>query len=305
MSIPVKTPITTVDIPELRKFSSGKVREIFELDDALLIVTTDRISAFDCVLSVGIPYKGIVLNQLSLFWFEKFSTLFAGHVISSEIERFDPSLKKYEPVLKGRAMIVKKAKVLPVECIVRGYLAGSGWKEYQKAGTVCGIELLNGLKESSMLDEPIFTPSTKAEEGHDENITFEQMSQIVGEELARKVRQMAISLYKEAASYARERGIIIADTKFEFGLIDEELTLIDEVLTPDSSRFWPADSYVEGTSQPSFDKQYVRDYLSGLPWNKQPPAPALPDYIVERTSEKYIEAYRILTGKEFDWKKSE
>ncbi len=290
------TPVLNVDLPGYRRISRGKVRDIFEVEDHLLIVTTDRISAFDCVLPNGIPCKGAVLNQISLFWFSRFGDMVPGHVVSGELGRMPAGLQSFAPVLSGRSMLVRKAEVLPVECIVRGYLAGSGWKEYQRSGTVCGITLPEGLQESSRLPEPIFTPSTKAESGHDENISFDVMSEIIGRETAEKVRDLSVSLYRAAADYARGRGIIIADTKFEFGTIDGTLTLVDEVLSPDSSRFWPAAQYREGASQPSFDKQFVRDYLSGLDWDKNPPAPSLPADVVQKTSEKYLEAFRLLTG---------
>ena len=291
-------PLLNLDLPGLAKVSSGKVREIFALDDHLLIVTTDRISAFDCVLPVGIPYKGIVLNQISMHWFRRFAGRIPGHVVTGSVREMPAVLRPYEPRLRGRAMLVRRAQVLPVECIVRGYLAGSGWNEYRKSGTVCGISLPAGLVESSRLPEPIFTPSTKAVVGHDENISFERMSDLVGAELAARVREASLGLYLQAAEEAAARGIIIADTKFEFGLIDGALTLVDEVLSPDSSRFWPADQYRPGGSQPSFDKQYVRDYLLGLDWDRQPPAPPLPEEVVRNTSKKYLEAYQRLTGED-------
>jgi phosphoribosylaminoimidazole-succinocarboxamide synthase len=264
----------------------------------LLIVTTDRISAFDCVLPVGIPDKGIVLNQISMHWFRRFAGRIPGHVVTAAVGEMPAALRPFEPQLRGRAMLVRRARVLPVECIVRGYLAGSGWNEYRKTGTVCGLPLPAGLAESGKLPAPIFTPSTKAVVGHDENISFERMGELVGAGLAARVRDASLGLYLQAAGEATARGIIIADTKFEFGLIDGTLTLVDEVLSPDSSRFWPADQYRPGGSQPSFDKQYVRDYLLGLDWDRQPPAPPLPEEVVWNTSKKYLEAYQRLTGED-------
>jgi phosphoribosylaminoimidazole-succinocarboxamide synthase len=290
-------PLLTLDLPGIRKLRSGKVRELFDLGDWLLMVATDRISAFDCILPTGIPRKGEVLTQISYFWFERFQSLIPNHLIQRAKDPLPAQLQPYAAKLKGRSMIVKKAKPLAIECVVRGYLAGSGWKEYHKRQTVCGIKLPGGLKESSELPQPIFTPSTKAEEGHDENITFEQASDIVGQELAWEVREKSLRLYDEARNYARECGIIIADTKFEFGIFEDKLILIDEVLTPDSSRFWPADRYQPGRGQPSFDKQFVRDYLESLPWKKTPPAPPLPPDITHKTQAKYLDAYERLTGK--------
>ena len=283
--------LLNVDIPGLTKSRSGKVREIFDLGDRLLIVPTDRISAFDCILPVGIPQKGEVLTAISRFWFEKLRSICPNHVASEP-----PPMPVRGGPLEKRSMLVRKTKPFAVECVVRGYLAGSGWKEYQKNGSVCGIPLSKGLKESSELPEPIFTPSTKAESGHDENISFEEMSKTVGRETAEQLRAFSLRIYRQARGYARDRGIIIADTKFEFGLADGKILLIDEVLTPDSSRFWPADQYKPGQGQPSFAKQFVRDYLETLDWDKKPPAPALPVEIVEKTREKYLEAYEKLTG---------
>ncbi|MBN2430963.1 MAG: phosphoribosylaminoimidazolesuccinocarboxamide synthase [Acidobacteria bacterium] len=291
-------PVMTVELTGLKKISQGKVRDIFELGENLLIVTTDRISAFDSVLPNGIPFKGMVLNQISLFWFDYLRQVVPGHVISGRVHEMPAELKAHWDVLRGRSMLVHRARVLPVECIVRGYLAGSGWKEYRRSGTVCGIRLPEGLQESSPLPEPIFTPSTKAEEGHDENISFGRMCDIIDESLARQVRDISLELYRRAADYARSRGIIIADTKFEFGMVDGRLTLVDEVLSPDSSRFWPAGEYAPGRAQPSFDKQFVRDALNEMGWDHQPPAPPLPEPIIRMTSEKYIEAFRRLTGKD-------
>ncbi|HUW58239.1 MAG TPA: phosphoribosylaminoimidazolesuccinocarboxamide synthase [Planctomycetota bacterium] len=282
----------------------GKVRDIYDLGENLLIVASDRISAFDCVLPTGIPHKGKVLTQLSVFWFDYLSDVTASHLVSaptaaSEIARIDPALGRHAPMLAGRTMLVRKARVLPVECVVRGYLAGSGWKSYQASREVCGIKLPDGLEEASRLPEPIFTPATKAETGHDENISFEEMGDLIGDDLATQVRDRSVALYEKARDYAIKRGIILCDTKFEWGLVEGELTLVDEAITPDSSRFWPADQYSPGRSQPSFDKQFVRDYLETLDWDKTPPAPRLPDEVARKTSEKYIEAYERLTGKHF------
>lgn len=281
---------------------SGKVRDIYDLTDSLLIIATDRISAFDVVMPNGIPDKGRVLTQISLMWFDVLSDLTANHLISASMEDLPEDFQSQEE-LEGRFMLCKKAEVIPIECIVRGYLAGSGWKEYKKSGTVCGIELPAKLKESSKLPEPIFTPSTKAEEGlHDENIPFEKAVDIVGKETAEAVRDLSLALYNKARDYATERGIILADTKFEFGRdADGNIILIDEVLTPDSSRFWPADGYKAGKSQPSFDKQFVRDYLDSIKFDRTPPGPPLPADIVQKTRDKYIEAYTRLTGKKFAW----
>lgn len=284
-------------VPGLKKLRSGKVRDIFDLGDRLLFVATDRISAFDCIMPNGIPRKGEVLTQISYFWFDQTQSFQPNHLISRPGDPLPANLQAFAQQLTGRSMIVKKAKPLAIECVVRGYLAGSGWKEYRSNQTVCGIKLPPGLKESSELPEPIFTPATKAETGHDENISFEQAAGIVGKDTAEQVRAASLKIYNTARDYARKRGIIIADTKFEFGLLDGQLILIDEVLTPDSSRFWPADQYQPGKSQPSFDKQFVRDYLETLDWNKTPPAPALPEEVVARTQAKYLEAYERLTGR--------
>jgi phosphoribosylaminoimidazole-succinocarboxamide synthase len=290
--------ITHTEFPELELFASGKVRDIYLLDkDHLLFVATDRISAFDYVLATGIPHKGSVLNQLSLFWFDFLKGTVANHLVTADVERYPAAAQKYSDQLRGRSMMVRRAEMFPVECVVRGYISGSAWKEYKTAGTVCGIQLPSGLKESDQLPEPIFTPSTKAVTGHDENISLEQAAEIVGRENAEQLRDLSIAVYKKAADYARGKGIIIADTKFEFGRTDAGITLADEVLTPDSSRFWPADKYRPGQSQESFDKQYVRDYLEEIRWNKQPPAPALPSEVARKTSEKYVAAYRQLTGR--------
>ena len=285
---------------ELKPSAQGKVRDIYDLGKALLIVATDRLSAFDVVLPDPIPYKGEVLTKLSLFWFELLADVAPNHLLTAESCDLPESLEQYEEALRGRFMIVKKAEVFPVECIVRGYLAGSGWKEYREHGTVCGQKLPEGLMESSQLPEPIFTPSTKAAVGdHDENITFEQMVEIVGADNAARLRDASLALYGAARDHAAGRGIIIADTKFEFGVVDGEITLIDEVLTPDSSRFWPADEYRPGGAQPSYDKQFVRDWLEASGWDKQPPAPGLPEDVITMTAEKYIEAYEAITGEPF------
>jgi phosphoribosylaminoimidazole-succinocarboxamide synthase len=293
--------VLTTDLGELNLLSRGKVRDIYDCGDTLLIVTTDRISAFDVVLPEGIPHKGKVLSQLSAFWFEVMSDVIPHHLISMDCGDFPPVCRNYEHTLKGRSMLVKKAQPLPVECVVRGYLAGSGWKEYQETNAICGIPVKEGLKESASLGEPIFTPSTKAELGdHDENITMEKVQEMIGRPLADRLREVSITLYKKGREMAREKGIIIADTKFEFGLVEGELILIDEVLTPDSSRFWPEDEYEPGRAQRSFDKQFVRDYLLTLTWDKKPPAPHLPEEIVGKTSERYLEAFRRLTGRELN-----
>jgi phosphoribosylaminoimidazole-succinocarboxamide synthase len=286
-------------LPDLKLVRRGKVRDVYAVDDdSLLIVATDRISAFDCILPTPIERKGEVLTALSEFWFEKLGHVVANHLIESKIDAMPPSVQRHSETLKGRAMLVRRAEVFPVECVVRGYLVGSGWKDYKRTGSVCGHKLPEGLVESAKLPEAIFTPSTKAEEGHDENITEDQVREIIGEEKTALLRETSLRLYSEAHEYARQRGIIIADTKFEFGLDkDGQLLLVDEVLTPDSSRFWPADEYEPGRSQPSFDKQFVRDYLEGLDWDKKPPAPAIPNEIAAATTARYLDAYRLLTGK--------
>lgn len=293
--------VVQTDFPELELYASGKVRDVYRLDDEhLLFVATDRISAFDYVLATGIPQKGRVLTQMSVFWFELLRGLVPNHMVTTDVDRYPATLRKYADVLRGRSMMVTRAEMFPVECVVRGYLSGSAWKEYKASGAVCGIELPQGLKESDKLPEPIFTPATKATTGHDENISFEQMAKIIGPDFSRDLRDTSLAIYKKAADYARQRGIIIADTKFEFGRTGAGITLADEVLTPDSSRFWPADKYQPGKAQESFDKQYVRDYLEEIRWNKLPPAPALPADVARKTSEKYVEAYRKLTGRELD-----
>lgn len=289
------------DFPDLKLHASGKVRDVYHLDNEhLLFVATDRISAFDYILATGIPHKGRVLTQLSLFWFDFLGDIVPNHVATADVQRYPETVRKYADQLTGRSMLVQRAEMFPVECVVRGYISGSAWKEYKATGKVCGIELPAGLKESEAFPAPIFTPATKAVSGHDENISFEQMSRIVGDEAAAQLRDLTLKIYSKAAAYARQRGIIIADTKFEFGRTAKGITLADEVLTPDSSRFWPADKYAPGRSQESYDKQYVRDYLEQIRWNKQPPAPALPAEVAQRTSEKYLEAYFQLTGRKLD-----
>ena len=293
-------PLLKLELPGVKKLKSGKVREVFDLGDCLLFVATDRISAFDCIMPNGIPRKGEVLTQISNFWFDQTKTFQANHLLGRDALD-TPALANLPAALKTqlarRSMLVKKAAPLAIECVVRGYLAGSGWKEYQKSRTVCGIKLPDGLQESSELPQPIFTPATKAETGHDENISYEEAAKITGAEIAEQARAASLKIYEFARAYARRRGIIIADTKFEFGMFEGKLVLIDEVLTPDSSRFWPADQYQPGKGQPSFDKQFVRDYLDTPAWDKNPPAPALPPDVVAKTSEKYLEAYERLTGK--------
>ncbi len=284
--------------PALKLIHRGKVRDLYEVEGQLLMVATDRISAFDVVMPTPIPDKGKVLTQLSVFWFEFLKDLVPNHLITADVEEFPPVCQPYREELHLRSMLVRKTEPLPVECIVRGYLAGSGLKEYRRSGTVCGIKLPAGLREADKLPEPIFTPSTKAQEGHDVNITFEECVRLIGPELAEKVRHLSLAIYKKAAAYAEERGIIIADTKFEFGLADGKLLLIDEVLTPDSSRFWPKEEYEPGRPQKSFDKQFLRDWLEEIGWNKEPPAPELPPEIVEKTRARYLEAYKRITGKD-------
>ncbi len=293
--------VLETNLPDIPLLHRGKVRDIYDAGDALLVVATDRLSAFDVVLPTPIPDKGRILTRMSLFWFEFLKDIIPNHLISADTDTYPSRFRPYRDSLEGRSMLVKKAAPLPVECIVRGYLSGSGWKDYRKTGSVCGISLPQGLRESEALPEPIFTPSTKAAVGaHDENIDFSSARALLGEEHARAVRESSLALYRRAAEYARQRGVIIADTKFEFGVVDGELILIDEVLTPDSSRFWPAYSYAPGGPQPSFDKQFVRDYLESLSWDKRPPGPELPAEIVEKTRERYLDALRLLTGKDLD-----
>ena len=295
------TVILHTEFPDLQLHASGKVRDVYRLDsDRLLFVATDRISAFDYILATGIPHKGQVLTQISLFWFNFLKDVVPNHLIAADVSQYPAELRKYDDQLRGRSMIVMCADMVPVECVVRGYISGSAWKEYKASGKVCGIELPKGLQESDQLPEPIFTPATKATTGHDENISFDQMVKLVGAPLSEQLRDLTLKVYKKAADYARQRGIIIADTKFEFGRTPKGVTLADEVLTPDSSRFWPADRYKPGKAQDSYDKQYVRDYLEEIRWNKQPPAPALPVEVARKTSEKYLEAYQQLTGRKLD-----
>jgi phosphoribosylaminoimidazole-succinocarboxamide synthase len=284
----------SLDLPGIAKLRSGKVREVFDLGDTLLFVATDRLSAFDVILPDPIPQKGAVLNQISAFWFRKFPFV-QNHLITDDFEKFPAELSSFRDQLRGRSMIVRKTQPLPVECVVRGYLAGSGWKEYQQSGTTSGVRLSEGLQLASQLPEPIFAPSTKSEAGHDENIDWERCCQTLGHDVAERVRDLSLKIYEAGREHAAKCGIIVADTKFEFGLLGEELLLIDECLTPDSSRFWPADQYVVGQSPPSFDKQFVRDYLETLDWNKTPPGPSLPPEIIEKTAAKYREAFERLT----------
>jgi phosphoribosylaminoimidazole-succinocarboxamide synthase len=290
--------VSQTDFAGLKLRARGKVRDIYELGDRLLIVATDRLSAFDVIFPTPIPDKGRVLTQLSLFWFDKLAKIVPNHVLSAK--DFSGELAPHAAALNGRAMLVRRTEPVPIECVVRGYISGSGWKDYQKSGSICGIALPAGLRESDRLPEPIFTPSTKATSGHDENISFDETIARIGGPLAEKLRATSLAIYKSAVEYAAARGIIIADTKFEFGLIGEDLIWIDEALTPDSSRFWPGDQYVPGKPQPSFDKQYVRDYLERIGWNKQPPAPALPADVVAATRDKYREAYQRVTGHALD-----
>ena len=290
--------VLNTDFSDLKLAGRGKVRDIYDLGDTLLIVTSDRISAFDVIMNEGIPDKGYVLTQISAFWFRQMEDIIPNHIISTDVKDFPAACRKYADVLEGRSMLVKKAKPLPAECIVRGYLSGSGWKDYQATGAICGIKLPTGLIESDKLPEPIFTPSTKAELGsHDENISFEKMAELCGRDIAEKVRDVTLKIYLKARDIADGKGIIIADTKFEYGIYDGNLIIIDECMTPDSSRFWPKDSYKPGGAQPSFDKQFLRDYLETLDWNKTAPAPPLPAEIVGKTGEKYMEALVRLTGK--------
>jgi phosphoribosylaminoimidazole-succinocarboxamide synthase len=289
--------LSTVKLKEFKLFKQGKVRDVYDLDDKLLVISTDRISCFDVVLPACIPNKGAILTQLSVFWFEFTKDIIPNHLITTNVNEFPEELRKYENVLKGRSMLVKKAKPFPFECVVRGYLSGSGWKEYTESQTVCGIELPKGLKESGKLPEPIFTPATKAEEGHDINVSQEYMEKELGADITERLKDISIALYNKAAHFAEGCGIIIADTKFEFGKINNEIILIDEALTPDSSRFWPKDRYEPGKDQPSFDKQFVRDYLETLDWDKTPPAPKLPEIIIRKTTDKYLQALQMITGR--------
>jgi phosphoribosylaminoimidazole-succinocarboxamide synthase len=295
------TVLLRTEFPELQLHASGKVRDVYRLgSDRLLFVATDRISAFDYILATGIPHKGRVLTQISLFWFDFLKDVVPNHLITADVNQYPTEVRKYADQLRGRSMEVIQADMVPVECVARGYISGSAWKEYKTTGRVCGIALPKGLRESDQLPEPIFTPATKAVTGHDENIPFDEMVRIVGGELSETLRDLTLKVYRKASEFARQRGIIIADTKFEFGRTPRGNTLADEVLTPDSSRFWPANLYQPGRAQDSYDKQYVRDYLEEIRWNKQPPAPALPVEVVRKTSEKYLEAYQQLTGRKLD-----
>ena len=290
--------ILETELPGVELHARGKVRDVYRAGDDLLFIATDRISAFDYILPTGIPDKGRVLTQLSIFWFDFLRDLTPTHFITANVGEYPEALRQYRDQLEGRSMLVKRADMVEIECVARGYISGSGWKEYKQQGTVCGIELPAGLKESDKLPEPIFTPATKAQTGHDENISFERTCSIVGEDLAARLRDLTLAIYTRAADYALTKGIIIADTKFEFGFVDGVLTLGDEVLTPDSSRFWPAETYKPGGAQFSYDKQFVRDYLESIHWNKQPPAPPLPEEVAAKTGEKYRQAYSVLTGRE-------
>ncbi len=293
--------LTSIDLSGIEKVKSGKVREIFDLGEQFLFVASDRISAFDCVLPSGIPMKGKVLNRLSSWWFKRIEGIVPNHMISQDENDYPEELRAFSEILHGRSMLVRKANVIPIECVARGYIVGSGWKEYTKSGTIGGMPLRPGYQMAEKLDDPIFTPSTKAADGmHDENISVDKMVSIVGREIADKLEELTLRIYRHAADYALSRGIIIADTKFEFGLCDGEIILIDEALTPDSSRFWPVSDYAPGSSPMSFDKQYVRDYLETLDWDKNSPAPPLPEEVAEKTSEKYLEAYSLLTGEDLE-----
>ena len=301
--MPSTAPLLETSLDALTLHRRGKVRDVYEVGDDLLIVTTDRISAFDYVLGSGIPDKGKVLTQLSAFWFERMGDLVPHHLISADVDAFPEPLRVYRDLLQGRSMLVRKTRPVPVECVARGYLSGSGWKEYQHTGSVCGVRLPTGLRESDRLPEPIFTPATKAESGHDVNISEEEAAAIIGQDLTARLKALTLEIYARGVAHAESKGILIADTKFEFGLVGagspaSDVVLIDEVLTPDSSRFWPRAQYEPGHGQPSFDKQFVRDYLEQIRWNKQPPVPSLPDEVVGRTRDKYVEAYRLLSGRE-------
>jgi phosphoribosylaminoimidazole-succinocarboxamide synthase len=289
--------LVETDLPGVERYARGKVRDVYRVDGRLLIVATDRISAFDYILPTGIPDKGRVLTQLSLFWFEFLKDVTPNHLLTADVAAYPDPLPRYGDQLAGRSMLVEQARMVEIECVARGYLSGSGWKEYRERGTVCGIRLPAGLRESDRLPEAIFTPAIKAQTGHDENVSFETVAGAIGQELAARLRDLTLEIYSRAARYAETRGVIIADTKFEFGFVGDTLVLGDEVLTPDSSRFWPAETYQPGGAQFSYDKQFVRDYLESISWNKQPPAPPLPDYVAARTSEKYREAYRAITGR--------
>ena len=300
VGVTIRTPLLETHLAGMAPISRGKVRDLYEVDDKLLIVATDRISAFDYILASGIPDKGRVLNQLSVFWFDFLREVAPTHFISARMEDYPAALRTHAEQLEGRSMLVQRTRPVPIECVARGYLAGSGWKEYRQTGAICGIPLPAGLRESEALPEPIFTPATKAATGHDSNISFDETAAEIGRPLAEQLRDLTLDIYRRADGYARSRGLIIADTKFEFGLYDDRVLLIDEALTPDSSRFWAVDTYTPGQPQPAFDKQFVRDYLERSGWNKQPPAPALPPDIIEATRQRYREAYRRLTGRELD-----
>ena len=291
-------PLLETSLQGLNLHRRGKVRDVYDVDGGLLIVATDRISAFDYVLGSGIPDKGKVLTQLSAFWFERMADLVEHHMIAADPDAFPDAARRHADVLRGRTMFVRRTEPVPIECVARGYLSGSGWKEYRESGSVCGVKLPSGLRESDRLPEPIFTPATKAETGHDVNISEEEAGAIVGQDLIRRLKALTLEIYRRGAELADSKGIIVADTKFEFGLAGGDIVLIDEVLTPDSSRFWPRAEYQPGRGQPSFDKQYVRDYLEEIRWNKQPPVPSLPDEVIRRTRDKYVEAYRLLTNRE-------
>jgi phosphoribosylaminoimidazole-succinocarboxamide synthase len=300
-SFTAQPALLQTDFPDLELYASGKVRDVYRVDNEhLLFVATDRISAFDYVLGSGIPNKGCVLTQISLFWFDFLKDIVPNHVVTAKVEEYPALVRKYRDQIKGRSMLVTHANMFSVECVARGYLSGSGWKDYKAHGSICGIPLPAGLRESDKLPEPIFTPSTKATSGHDENISFEDAEKLAGAERAEQLRDLTLKIYRKASDYAASRGILVADTKFEFGVTGKGVVLADEVLTPDSSRFWPADSYSPGQAQLSYDKQFVRDYLEKIKWDKKPPAPALPDDVVSKTSEKYMEAFRRLTGRELE-----
>jgi phosphoribosylaminoimidazole-succinocarboxamide synthase len=286
-----------VDLPGIKPFKKGKVRNVFDLGDSLLLVASDRISAFDSVMPNGIPDKGAILTQISLFWFDFTKNIIKNHIIESDVNKYPQQLQPFKDQLAKRSVIGRKAELIPIECVVRGYLSGSGWKDYQKTGSICGLKLPPGLKESAKLPEPLFTPTTKAEQGHDLNITFAQVVDQVGKATAETIKEKTLQAYQACAEYAAKKGIIIADTKFEFGFVGQEIIIIDEMLTPDSSRFWPSDQYKVGRSQPSYDKQFLRDYLESIGWDKEPPAPQLPAEVVQKTRKKYLEAFRKITGK--------
>ena len=291
--------LMATELPGVNLYARGKVRDVYDLGENLLIVATDRISAFDCIMPNGIPGKGKILTEMSLFWFDFVSDIVPNHLITARVDEFPEQLKPYGNLLEGRSMLVKKAERIDVECVVRGYLAGSGWREYQKTGSICGIKLPSGLTEAEKLPENIYTPSTKAEEGHDENVTFDFISNMIGEKSAMKIRDLSLAVYEKARAYAESKGILIADTKFEFGILNDEVILCDEIFTPDSSRFWLLSDYKEGEEQQNFDKQFLRDYLETLDWNKTPPAPKLPEEIIVKTRAKYVEAFERLTGEKF------